>query len=390
MLNMALALALTPELTFLIGLIAFWVILYLIATVLHLGKHGLDVKPGYFMYRSDKLNSSIDRIAKKKPFLWTILANIGVALSFGLMAFSLYFLINNLVQFSQVGQISYVAPVVPGLTLSLIWLPFFFFAAAVVILPHEFAHGIVSRLEDIPVLSTGVFAFLVFFGAFVEPDEKAFEKTSLIGRLRMLSVGSATNLVTAILTTLLLLGLFAPPTGILIHETIPNGPVAQVGLGQWDVVQAINGTKITSYTAFYSYMANVTPGEKLTLTALHNNHVENVTITTQSAPDNSSRPIIGVQSSWASYQPNRLGLDQYTGVNLYWTLFWIYLIALSVAIFNMLPLYPFDGERVLYYPLERLVKKRKRELRIALSGFTLGLFALNTIISLWRYGLFSI
>jgi len=390
MLNMALALTLTPELTFLIGLVVFWVILYLIATIFHLDKHGLDVKPGYFMYKSDKLNSSIDRLAKKKPFLWTVSANIGVALSFGLMAFSLYFLINNLIRFSQVGQISYVAPVVPGLTLSLVWLPFFFFAAAVVILPHEFAHGIVSRLEGIPVLSTGVFAFLVFFGAFVEPDEKEFEKTSLIGRLRMLSVGSSTNLVTAILTSLLLLGLFAPPTGILIHETVRDGPVAQAGLGQWDVIQAINNTQITSYGDFYSYMANVTPGQNLKLTVLHNNQVQDLTIKTEPAPDNSSRPIIGILNSWANYQPNRLGLDQYTGVNFYWTLFWIYLIALSVAIFNMLPLYPFDGERVLYYPLERLVKKHKKELRISLSAFTLGLFALNIIISLWRYGLFSI
>ena len=387
---MALALTLTPELTFLIGLVVFWVILYLIATIFHLDKHGLDVKPGYFMYKSDKLNSSIDRLAKKKPFLWTVSANIGVALSFGLMAFSLYFLINNLIRFSQVGQISYVAPVVPGLTLSLVWLPFFFFAAAVVILPHEFAHGIVSRLEGIPVLSTGVFAFLVFFGAFVEPDEKEFEKTSLIGRLRMLSVGSSTNLVTAILTSLLLLGLFAPPTGILIHETVRDGPVAQAGLGQWDVIQAINNTQITSYGDFYSYMANVTPGQNLKLTVLHNNQVQDLTIKTEPAPDNSSRPIIGILNSWANYQPNRLGLDQYTGVNFYWTLFWIYLIALSVAIFNMPPLYPFDGERVLYYPLERLVKKHKKELRISLSAFTLGLFALNIIISLWRYGLFSI
>ena len=387
---MALALTLTPELTFLIGLVVFWVILYLIATIFHLDKHGLDVKPGYFMYKSDKLNSSIDRLAKKKPFLWTVSANIGVALSFGLMAFSLYFLINNLIRFSQVGQISYVAPVVPGLTLSLVWLPFFFFAAAVVILPHEFAHGIVSRLEGIPVLSTGVFAFLVFFGAFVEPDEKEFEKTSLIGRLRMLSVGSSTNLVTAILTSLLLLGLFAPPTGILIHETVRDGPVAQAGLGQWDVIQAINNTQITSYGDFYSYMANVTPGQNLKLTVLHNNQVQDLTIKTEPAPDNSSRPIIGILNSWANYQPNRLGLDQYTGVNFYWALFWIYLIALSVAIFNMLPLYPFDGERVLYYPLERLVKKHKKELRISLSAFTLGLFALNIIISLWRYGLFSI
>jgi len=40
--------------------------------------------------------------------------------------------------------------------------------------------------------------------------------------------------------------------------------------------------------------------------------------------------------------------------------------------------------------LERLVKKRKRELRVAISAFTLGLFALNVILSLWQYGLLAI
>jgi len=381
---------LTPELTFLVGLAIFWSVLYLLAYVFHLDKHGLDVKPAYLMLKSKALNSSLDKLAKKQPFVWTVLSNIGLAFSLGLMAFSLYFLINNLLRFTQIGEISYVAPVVPGLTLSLYWLPFFFFAAAVVILPHELAHGIAARLENIPVLSTGLFAFLVFFGAFVEPDEKEFEKVSLTGRLRMLSVGSSTNLVTALLTLLLLSGLFAPPAGILIHETSPNGPLDTAGLGRWDVIQAINGTPVVTYTNFHSYMRNVTPGDNLTLTVLRNNRVDNVNIKTQAAPDNKSRAIIGLLNSWASYQPNRLGLEQYTGVNLYWTLFWIYLIALSVAIFNMLPLYPFDGERVLYYPLERFVKKRKRELRIALSGTTLGLFALNIILSLWRYGLFSI
>jgi len=92
----------------------------------------------------------------------------------------------------------------------------------------------------------------------------------------------------------------------------------------------------------------------------------------------------------ASYMLNRLGLEQYTAVNLYWTLFWIYLFALSMGVINMLPMIPFDGERILYYPLERLMKKRKRELRIGINAFTLGLFALNIIISIWRYGFLAI
>lgn len=383
------AFTLTPEMSFLVGFVVFWVVLYVIARVLHLDKHGLEVQPLYFMYRSQRLNSTIDKLAKKRPFLWAVLSNIGVAFSVGLMALAVYFLLSNLLRFAQIGQISYVAPALPGITLSLYWLPFYAFAAVVVIIPHELAHGIVARLENIPVLSTGLIAILLLFGAFVEPDEKEFEKASLTARLRMLAAGSSTNLVTALLTLILLTGLFAPSQGILIHETLPGGPLDKAGIGRWDVIQAINGTPVATYINFSAYMTRVKPGENLTLTVFHNNMIQNVTVTTLAADDNKSRAITGF-SRWSEYHPSRVQLEQYTGVNFYWTVFWTYLIALSVAIFNMLPLYPFDGERVLYYPLERLVKKRKRELRIAVSGFTLGLFALNIILSLWQYGLVAI
>jgi len=385
------AFTLTPELTFLIGLVAFWAILYLIAKVFHLEKRGIEVKPAYFMYRSKALNSSIDRLAKKQPTLWITLSNIALALSIGAMVFSLYLFINNLLMFSRVGEIGYVAPAIPGLTISLYWLPFFVFAAVVIVVPHELGHGIMSRVENIPVLSTGIAAMLVFFGAFMEPDEKEFEKASLTARLRVLSSGSGTNIVTALLALILLTGLFSQPAGLLIQDTVPGGPLDRARLERWDVIQAINGTSIATYADFTDFMRNVKPGENLTLTILHNNDVILKTITTVADPENSSRAIVGLNRGMgASYMLNRLGLEQYTAVNLYWTLFWIYLFALSMGVINMLPMIPFDGERILYYPLERLVKKRKRELRIGINAFTLGLFALNIIISIWRYGFLAI
>jgi len=382
---------LTVETTFLLGVAVFWLVLYVLANLFHLNKYGLDVKPAYFMYKSKALNSSLDKVAKKKPALWTVLSNIGLAFSIGLMAFSIYFLTNNLLRFIfPIGPVAPIYPVIPVLTIRLYWLPYFFIAIAVIFLSHELAHGIVARLENIPVLSTGILAFLVFFGAFVEPDEKEFEKTPLKARLRMLSAGSSINLVAALLVLILLHGLFMPPTGILIHETIPDGPLEKAGLGRWDVIQAINGTPVVNYDNFSKYMNRVKPGERLNLTVFRNNHVDYVQITTFAAENNKSRAIIGSLYGWASYQPNRLGLDQYTGVNLYWTLFWTYGIGVSVAIFNMLPLFPFDGERVLYYPLAHFVKKRKKELRIAISAFSLTLFALNIFLSIWRYGLLAI
>jgi len=385
------AFTLTPELTFLIGLVAFWAILYLIAKALHLEKRGIEVKPAYFMYRSKALNSSIDRLAKKQTALWTTLSNIALALSIGAMVFSLYLFINNLLMFSRVGEIGYVAPAIPGLTLSLYWLPFFIFAAVVVVVPHELGHGIMARVENIPVLSTGIAAMLVFFGAFVEQDEKEFEKASLTARLRVVSSGSGANIVTALLALILLTGLFSQPAGLLIQDTVPGGPLDSAGLERWDVIQAMKDTKIATYADFTDFMRGVEPNESLTLTVLHNNDVILKTITTVADPDNSSRAIVGLNRGMgASYMLNRLGLEQYTAVNLYWTLFWIYLFALSMGVINMLPMVPFDGERVLYYPLERFVKKRKRELRITISAFTLGLFALNIIISIWRYGFLAI
>ncbi len=380
------ALALTPEMTLLAGLVIFWAVLYIIARILHLDKRGLDVQPGYFMYKSKALNSSIDRIAKTQPVLWRVLSNIGLAFSVGLMAFALYFLISNLLRFTSVGQIAYVAPVIPGLTLSLVWLPFFVFAVIVIILPHELAHGIVSRLEDIPVLSTGILAFLVFFGAFVEPDEKEFEKASLSVRLRMLSVGSSTNLVTALLALLLLTGAFSAPAGVLIFRVIPDSPLAKSGkpVGQWDVIQAFNHTGVSSYAQYYELTDSLRPDVTVTITVLHSNQQENITVVTAPNPDNNSRGLVGFQVALIpDYHPLKLlGTDQYVNVNVYLMLFWTYLLGFSVAVFNMLPLFPFDGERVLYYPLERFAKKHKRELRISLSAFTLALFALNVILSL--------
>jgi len=56
----------------------------------------------------------------------------------------------------------------------------------------------------------------------------------------------------------------------------------------------------------------------------------------------------------------------------------------------MIPLYPFDGERFLYYPLERLMGKQKLKLRKILNVLFLGLLAGNMILSFVRFGLIPI
>ena len=60
---------LTPELTFLLGVAVFWTVLYVIAYVFHLDKHGLDVEPAFFMFKSKALNSFLDRVANRRRAL---------------------------------------------------------------------------------------------------------------------------------------------------------------------------------------------------------------------------------------------------------------------------------------------------------------------------------
>jgi membrane-associated protease RseP (regulator of RpoE activity) len=377
---------LTPELTFLLGVVVFWIVLYALSLIVHLDRHGLEVKPFYFMYKSKALNRTLDNWAKKRRKLWLVLSNISIAFGVGLMFFSVYFLLNNLLRLIfPIGRAASVFPVIPGLTLRLYWLPYFVVAAIVVILTHELAHGIIARLEEVPVLSTGIVAALVLFGAFVEPDEKQFEKSSLTSRLRILAAGSSTNLITALLTLLLLSALFAAPTGVLIQETLPNGPVEKAGLHQWDVIYAINETSTLTILDFIKYMNNTKPGDTLVL----NTNKGDIPVNTTS--DEKGRTILGlIPFPFSSFRPDILGLEHYTSVNLFMTLFWVYLVASSVAIINMFPLYPFDGERFLYYPLKRLIGKRKLKLREALNVVFLGLFAGNMVLSFVRFGLISI
>jgi len=338
------------------------------------------------MYKSTWMKNFLDRITKSRQVFWKMLANIGITLAFGMMIFSVYFLANNLVRFFiPVGEASPVVPILPGITIPLYWLPYFFAAATIIILTHELAHGIAARIEKIPIKSAGIMAALVFFGGFVEPDEKKMEKASKSSKLRIIAAGSSTNLATYFFVILLLIGLFAPSSGILIHETREDGPAAVAGLQKWDVIHAINETPILNMDDFEQYVTahNITSGQALVFSTYRGDI--NITAGTGSS-GNVSFGIL-----YSNYYPLRiLEISPIVTINLYMFLNWLSLIAGSVAIFNMLPLYPFDGDKFVYYLLENVVKKRLREARIFYNIVCFGLIALNIALTFINYGLIPI
>jgi Zn-dependent protease len=67
-------------------------------------------------------------------------------------------------------------------------------------------------------------------------------------------------------------------------------------------------------------------------------------------------------------------------------LFWIGLLSLNVAIFNMLPLYPLDGDCFLITLVEALKKGSGSKVRAIMSTISLLVLAANLTLTFFRFG----
>ncbi|MDD5340494.1 MAG: site-2 protease family protein [Candidatus ainarchaeum sp.] len=79
-------------------------------------------------------------------------------------------------------------------------LPFFegIIALAVVLVVHEGAHAVLTRIARVPLLSSGIAFFgIIPIGAFVEPDEKKLVKLDTPRQTRVLVAGATANFLTS-------------------------------------------------------------------------------------------------------------------------------------------------------------------------------------------------
>lgn len=368
------------DVVFLVSVLVAWAALYVVSRLTDLKRFGVRVEPLFLMKDSPRLRGLLDALSTKNKGMWVVLLHASVVISAGLMAYSLYFLINNIPRFFiRRGYPAAVVPLLPGITVRVYWLPYIIISALVAVLSHELAHGVAARIHRIPIKSAGVFVVFVLPGGFVEPDEEKFEESPLLKRLHVLSAGPSANLVVGALAMLLLTACFASPSGVFITEVARGGPAAAAGLGRWDIIYSVNGTRVRDAYSFYQCVGSASPGEKLLLETSRGEVVVTVC-------NRSGRAYIGV-SRYYTYYPTRFGLWPQASIHLYLSLYWIFILSLSAAIFNMLPLYPFDGERFLYYVVGALVKRGGRWVRIALNAACLSIFALNVALSILRFGI---
>ncbi len=372
--------------------LAVWAIIVVMGYLLKVDKHGIIVKPYYVMLKTAVFNSWIEKIGSRFRRAWLTFFDIGAAMGIGLVVFVIYnFIANAIALFqhsAQAGPALVIIPL-PGLTIGWDIFPYILLAIAVLLIPHELAHGIASVLDKVPLKSSGVFMAIFLPGGFVEIDEQDLAKRKARTKLRVFAAGSFTNVATWLVVFILFVNFttvispFYQPTssGVLVTSLVDGGAAQNAGIQPWSVITSINNTIVHQSNDLRVLLAPQKPGHHL-LVGLSTG--KNYTIVTQPAPENASRATIGI-FSFSYFAPRSIFPASWTFYSFN-ALYWMSFILLGVALVNMLPLVPFDGDRYLDTLLGVLGVKNTRSIRTVASVISLGLLGSNIILSYILFG----
>ena len=379
----------------LIEYLVVWFAIVALAMLLKADKYGIVAKPYYLMLKTVVFNGWIEKLGSRFRRVWLTYFDIGAAMGVGLIVFVIYSFVLNVLNLvnrsSQAGPTLLIVPL-PGITISWAIFPYILISIAVLLIPHEIAHGIASVIDKVPLKSSGVFLGIFLPGGFVEIDEEDLAKRKARTKLRVFAAGSYTNIVTWFLVLLLATNFAAAigplydsnSSGVLITGLVGGGAAQTSNIPPWTVLTAINGTTVSSVDTLRTQLSPLVPGQHLNLTVNGSNYL----IMTQPSPTNSSRATIGI-FTFNYYAPRASFIPVSGPYHFFNTLQWMLLILLGVALVNMLPMVPFDGDRYFDTLLGILglknLKTAKR-VRTATSLVSLGLLLSNLILSYVLFG----
>jgi membrane-associated protease RseP (regulator of RpoE activity) len=159
----------------------------------------------------------------------------------------------------------------------------------------------------------------------------------------------------------------------------------------------INNEKITSYTDLSDVLKNYKPGDKTNIITRFNEDELEYNLILAEHTQEKDKPMIGVvnipvkstledsvsffKEPFTEYRPNGEFL-----VFIYYLLFWLFLLNLLVAMFNMLPFASLDGGRFFYLTVWGITKNEKFAAGAYKWSFRIILFSfiLLMVVWLWR------
>lgn len=167
------------------------------------------------------------------------------------------------------------------------------------------------------------------------------------------------------------------PVGIAVQSTLKGYPAESV-LKPGDVIVSINGEKIVTFDDLSRVLSRHKPGDRIVIEAIRGGRSIELQLTLAENPYNSSRGFIGAYF-----------VQAVNNIVLYNILWWSIVATSSVAIINMLPIYPLDGGRDLEALLRRFFgdsRSTKAILYFASAYFALVLI-LNMVFSFSMFGI---
>lgn len=361
-----------------------------LSRALRLKERGLSVGLFYLSYRTKAFNSLLEAISRKGSKLWRAFFSSGAALGIGMMAFIIHRLaVNAGLLAHRTEGAERVTILVPGITVGFESLPYLLLAIVVLVVSHEASHGIASLLEGIKPKSVGAFLAYLVPGAFVELDEKELGGLSWRSRLRIFAAGSSTNLCLALVFLILssnfpatIYPLYSTePSGVLVTGVVEGGPAEEAGVRSWDVILSINGTRILDPNALRSYLSTAKPGSVLIATTDRGEFP----IITRAHPLNSSRATMGIYP-FPFFEPRIPFAPKELPYRLLIAENWLFMVLLNVALINMLPMYPLDGDRYFDALLDAMGVKWRKGIRIAASIVCAALLFANLALSYMNFG----
>jgi len=354
----------------------------------------------FALYRTKLGINLMDKLAKKYPKILNFLANISIGIGFIGMILILYTLIQGTYKLIFLPNAQpVIAPVLPGISVAGLpvlsfwhWILSIFIVAVI----HEFAHGVYARLYNIKIKSSG-FAFLgPILAAFVEPDEKVMKKVSAKKQLAIISAGPFINIVLAFLVIIFFNFIFAPlqsnileVNGVNLVSVEQGSPAESAGMKQGLIIYSINDISINSQKQLVDEIQNARENDIIKLTT----DKETFYVKPRIIDDKAK---IGISVANNVKIVNGLPgflLPMLTWFNMFF--YWLWIINLGIGLFNLLPLGPIDGGRMLQVSLLSITNNKKASIIFkTVTIISLSLIIINLLpwfikLFMWFFGLFS-
>jgi membrane-associated protease RseP (regulator of RpoE activity) len=367
-----------------------WVILFYLLIILF-----IIVKRKKFVFQSKIIAlyktkiglKIIDRIGTKYSEFIKILGYVGIGVGYTGMIVILYFIFKGLYDLIFVPHApATLSLVIPGVPIpgSPVFVPFWYgiIALFVVVLIHEFSHGIVAKAHGLRVLNSGIVFMGPLVGAFVEPDEKKLKKNSDVIQYSVFAAGPFSNILTAVVMMLLLVAIFNPvanayarPIGFSFEKLETGMPAAKAGLQTGVIYDHVNGAYVNSTEAFVKAFENV----KVNDTVIIGNEQNTYYVIPTSKPEKPDKPVIGVNLETRYTNEDNIFMKIFLW--LFGLLTWIFILSIGLGLANLLPVGPVDGGRMLGLSLMNTAGEKKGKMiwtKITIFMIILLLFLLLT------------